>query len=183
MDILDQTKKKMQGALDHFKTDLRALRTSRANPSMVENVAVDVYGSKMKLKEVASITVPEPRQIVITPYDHGNLHAIAKGIEIANLNLLPIVDGNLVRIRIPEMDTSVRQEIVKQAKKKCEDTKISIRNIRRDGNDLIKKGKADSTLTEDMVKKLEKNIQELTDKFCKMADESFAEKEKEILTI
>lgn len=181
MDILVQTKKKMQAALDHFKADLRTLRTSRANAGMVENVTVDVYGSKMKLKEVASITVPEPRQIVITPYDMANLHAIAKGIEAANHR--PIVEGNLVRVKIPEMDAAVRQEIVKQAKKKCEETKITLRNIRREANDQIKKGKADSTITEDMVKKLEKDIQKFTDDFCKLADDTAAEKEKEILTI
>lgn len=180
MDLLELTKKKMQGALDHLKTELRGLRTNRANAAMVENVMVDAYGSKMRLKEIASITVPEARQILIAPYDLNSLHACAKGIESANLNLRPIVDGNVVRIKIPEMDAQTRQDIAKQTKKKAEETKISIRNIRREANDAVKKSK---DISEDLAKKLEKNIQELTDKFCKQADDLAQEKEKEILTL
>jgi ribosome recycling factor len=183
MDLIEQTKKKMQAALDHLKGDLRALRTNRANAAMVDGVSVEVYGTRMRLKEMASISVPEARQLIITPFDMSNLHSIARAIEAANLNIQPIVDGNVVRIKIPEMDASTRQEIVKQAKKKAEEAKIAIRNIRREGNDIAKKQKTESVITEDMFKKLEKSIQELTDKFCKMADEATSEKEKEILTI
>lgn len=183
MDVVSDTNKKMQAAVDHLKQDLKGLRTGRANPSIVEHVSVDVYGTRMRLSEMATISVPESRQIVISPYDANNLHAIAKAIEAANLNLRAVVDGNVIRIKIPEMDASVRQEMVKQGKKKCEEAKISIRNVRRDSNELVKKQKADGDIPEDMMKKFEKKIQELTDKFCKMADDMTAEKEKEILTV
>lgn len=180
MDAIDQTKKKMNAAIEHLKTDLRGLRTGRANPSMVEHVYVEVYGSKMRLQDLASVSTPEPRQLLITPYDANNLQAIAKGIETANLNLRPIVDGNVVRIKIPEMDAAVRQEMVKQGKKKTEDAKIVIRNIRRDANDQVKKSEA---IPEDSKKKMEKQIQKLTDDSCKLAEDLMAEKEKEILQV
>ncbi len=180
---MKETEKKMQGALDHLKTDLKGLRTGRANPSALETVFVEVYGAQMRIQDVATISVPEPRQLLISPFDAQNVHAIAKGVEAANLNLQPVVDGNVVRIKIPEMDQSVRQDMVKQAKRKCEEAKISIRNARRDGNEQVKKQKADGDIPEDVMKKLEKKIQELTDKYCKDADSLTEEKEKEILTL
>lgn len=183
MDTMKETEKKMQGALDHLKTDLKGLRTGRANPSALETVFVEVYGAQMRIQDVATISVPEPRQLLISPFDAQNVHAIAKGVEAANLNLQPVVDGNVVRIKIPEMDQSVRQDMVKQAKRKCEEAKISIRNARRDGNEQVKKQKADGDIPEDVMKKLEKKIQELTDKYCKDADSLTEEKEKEILTL
>lgn len=183
VDINNETKKKMSLALEHFKQELRSLRTGRANPGMVDHVSVEVYGSYMRITDMASISVPEARQILITPFDANNVHAIAKGIEKANLNLQPIVDGNVVRIKVPAMDAAVRQDIVKQAKKKCEDCKVTIRNIRREANDQAKKLKTSGDLTEDGLKKIEKNVQELTDQSCKTADEMAGAKEKEILAI
>lgn len=183
MDVLDDTNKKMTAALEHLKQELKSLRTGRANPSMLDNVFVEVYGTRMKLTELATISAPEPRQLLISPFDNKNVHAIAKGIEAANLSVQPVVDGNIVRIKIAEMDTSVRQEMVKQSKRKCEEAKVSIRGVRRDANERIKKQKADGDIAEDVMKKLEKKIQELTDKFCKMADDLTMQKEKEILTI
>lgn len=183
MDVLKDTEKKMQGALDHLKNDLKGLRTGRANPAILETVSVEVYGSMMRLQDIASISAPEPRQLLVSPYDAQNVHSIAKGIEAANLNVRPIVDGNVVRIKIPEMDQSVRQEMVKQARRKCEDAKIAIRNVRRDGNEALKKQKANGDIPEDVMKKNEKRIQDLTDKYCKDADGLAAAKEKEIVTI
>lgn len=180
MDILDQTKKKMNGAIEHLKVELKGLRTGRANPGMLDTVSVDVYGTKMRVQDLASVSVPEARQLLISPFDANNLHAIAKGIEAANLNLQPIVDGNVVRIKIPELDTAVRNEMCKKAKQKCEETKVAIRGVRRDGNEFAKKQKSDGHISEDDVKRLEKQIQVETDKFCKMADDLTAEKEKEI---
>lgn len=182
-DILDQTKKKMNAVLEHLKVELKGLRTGRANSGMLDTVHVEVYGSKMKLKELAGVSVPEARLLLITPFDPQNVHAIAKGVEAANLNLQPIVDGNLVRVKVPEMDKAVRGEMCKQAKKKCEDAKVAIRNVRREGNEQAKKQKSDGLIPEDMLKKIEKNIQDLTDKSCKQADEQTAEKEKEIMQI
>jgi len=183
MDVIKDTEKMMQGALDHLKQELKGLRTGRANPAILETVTLEVYGAKMRLQDVASISVPEPRQILITPFDAGNVHAIAKGIEAANLNMQPIVDSNVIRLKVPEMDQNVRNEMVKLARKKCEEAKVGIRNARRDGNDIIRKQKADGDVAEDVMKKTEKRIQELTDKYCKTADGLAEDKEKEITTI
>jgi len=183
MSVTEQTKSKMQAALDHFKGELKNLRTNRASPSMVEGVSVEVYGTHMRIKELANITSPESRQILITPFDPQTAAAISKGIEKANLNLQPILEGHIVRIHVPPMDESLRKEIVKQGKKKAEDAKIVMREIRRKNNELIRKMKADGDVTEDVMKKDEKIIQELTDKFCKDIDDLFSAREKEIMTV
>jgi ribosome recycling factor len=172
---------KMQATLDHFKQELKNLRTNRANPGMVEGVSVEVYGTHMRIKELANISAPEARQILITPFDPQT--AISKGIEKANLNLQPILESGTVRINVPPMDQSMRVEIVKQGKKKAEDAKIALREIRRKSNDLIRKQKADGVLTEDGLKKLEKAIQDFTDKFCRTVDDLFTAKEKEIMAV
>jgi ribosome recycling factor len=183
MDVIKETEKQMQSAVEHLKAELKGIRTGRANPAILEGVQVDVYGTKMRITDVATISAPEPRQLLISPFDMQNVHSIAKGIEEANLNLQPIKDGNVVRVNIPEMDAKVRQDMVKVAKRKCEETKVSIRNARREANDLVKKQKNDGDIAEDVMKKLEKSIQEKTDSFCKQADELATSKEKEILTI
>lgn len=183
MSIIDDTKSKMVTAIDHLKQELKSLRTGRANPALLDGVEVDVYGSKMRLKSLANVTAPEARVLLITPFDPTNVPMIAKAIEKANLNLQPVADKNFIRINIPQMDSAMRQERVKQAKKKGEDAKISIRNGRRDANELVKKAKASGDLAEDAAKKAEKQIQELTDKFCKEADELVVAKEKDILEV
>jgi ribosome recycling factor len=183
MSVTEQTKVKMQAALDHFKTELKNLRSNRANPGMLDGVLVEAYGSQMRIKELANVTVPEPRQILISPFDPQTSGAIAKGIEKANLNLQAVVEGQIIRINVPPMDESMRKQIVKQGKQKAEDAKIAIRDIRRKNNELARKQKADGLLTEDVMKKEEKGIQELTDKFCKEIDDLFAAKEKEIMTV
>ncbi len=179
----DEVKTKMQATLEHFKQELKNLRTNRANPGVVEGVSIEVYGSHMRVKELANITTPEARQILITPFDPQTAAAIAKGIEKANLNLQPVLEGHAIRINVPPMDQSMRQTIVKQGKEKAENAKIAIRDIRRKSNDSIKQKKSSGDLTEDMVKKLEKVIQELTDKFCKQIDDLFSAKEKEIMAV
>lgn len=183
MSITDETKSKMQAALEHFKTELKNLRTNRANPGMLDGVSVEVYGAHMRIKELASVTVPEPRQLLITPFDPQTAGAIGKGIEKANLNLQPMVEGAVIRINVPPMDENTRKQIVKQGKQKAEDSKIAIRDIRRKNNELARKQKADGLITEDVMKKEEKGIQDLTDKFCKEIDDLFAAKEKEIMTV
>lgn len=183
MSVTDQTKAKMVATVDHFKQELKNLRSNRANPGMLEGVTVEVYGSHMRIKELANITTPESRQLLVSPFDPQTAAAIAKGIERANLNLQPVVEGHVIRINVPPMDESMRKEIVKQAKKKAEDGKIVIREIRRKGNEQVKKQKADGEITEDIMKKSEKIIQELTDQYCKEIDTLFTSKEKEILTV
>lgn len=183
MSITQETKTKMEAALEHFKGELKKLRSGRANPAVLDSVTVEVYGTHMRLKELASVTSPEARQILVTPFDPQTAGAIRKGIEAANLNLNPILEGHQIRINVPPLDENMRKEIVKQAKKRAEDSKVGIREIRRKYNELARKKKADGLLTEDEMKKDEKNIQELTDKFCKEVDDLFMKKEKEILTV
>ncbi len=183
MDVAAQTKSKMNGALEHLKNELKSIRTGRANPAMLDHVMVEVYGSPMRLKDIASITTPEARLLLITPFDTKNASVIGKAIEKANLGVMPIVDGNLVRIKIGQMDENMRKSMIKQCYKMLEEAKIAIRNIRRDGNELVRKQKNEGILAEDQMKKMEKKIQELTDETCKEADDLCAKKEKEVSTI
>ncbi len=181
--IENQVKGAMQAALEHLKQELKTLRTGRANASILDKVHVEIYGSHMPLKALANITVPEARQIIVTPFDHSNSNAIAKAIEAAKLGVNPMVDGKLIRINVPPMDESIRKQIAKQCKEFGEKAKVSMREIRRKFNELVRKQKADGVLPEDLMKKAEKTIQELTDKYCKDIDAACADKEKEIMTI
>lgn len=181
--IADEAKMKMLAALEHLKVDLKSIRTGRANTGMLDGVSVEIYGSYMRLKELAQVTSPEPRMLLVTPFDAKNTNTISKAIERANLGINPIADGNAIRLRIPAMDESMRKEMVKLCHKRREDAKIGVRNARRDSNDLARRQKAEGTLPEDVLKKLEKTIQEYTDKYCKEADDIAAAKEKEIMTV
>lgn len=183
MSVEKETETKMKDAIEHFKKELRNLRSSRANPAVLDSVVVDVYGSEMRIKDVAQVSVAESRQLVVTPYDPQTAGAIAKGIERANLNLQPMVDGGVVRVPVPPLTEEIRKDTVKLGKKKAEDTKVQIREIRRKSNDLVKKQKTDNIIAEDVQKKLEKKIQELTDKYCKDVDTLFVEKEKDIMEV
>lgn len=183
MSTLSDTKAKMITAIDHLKEKLKSIRTGRANPGMVDGVNVEIYGSQMRLKELASITSPEPRQLLITPFDPNTRGAIGKAIEKANLGFMPIVDGNVVRIKIPPMDERMREDMKKICHKEGEETKIVIRNARRDGNETARRQKKDNVIPEDELKRTEKEIQDLTDKFCKEADTLVSAKEKEISTV
>lgn len=183
MSIQDQTKAKMAAAIDHLKAELKGIRTGRANPGMLDHVMVDIYESQTNIKQLASITAPEPRQILITPFDPTTKGAISKSIERANLGFMPMVDGHVVRIKIPPMDENMRKEMIKLCHKRCEEAKVSIRNIRREANEAARKQKADGVIAEDVLKKLEKTIQEMTDKSCKEAEDLTAIKEKEVSTI
>jgi len=181
--ILEQTKNKMIAAIEHLKNDLKNIRTGRANPGMIEGVMVEVYGSPMRIKDIASISVPDARQLLITPFDSKNASTIGKAIEKSNLGFMPIVDGTAVRIKIPPMTEEIRKKMAKICHDEKEKTKISIRNIRREGNEEARKQEKDGIIAEDMKKKIEKNIQEMTDKHCKEADDLSEKKEKEISTI
>lgn len=183
MSILKQTETKMNAAIEHLKEELKKIRTGHANPAMVENIQVEVYGTQMRLRDLSSVTTPEPRQLLITPYDASNAGVIAKSIEKANLGFNPIVDGHSVRLNIPPMDKNMRQEMAKLCHKKKEEAKITIRNNRREGNEMARRQKEEGHIGEDIEKKLEKDIQELTDRFCKKADELSLAKEKEVSAI
>lgn len=180
MNITKQTENEMEQALEHMIQELKNIRTGRANPGMLDNVYVEVYGSRMRIRDVANITTPEPRQLLITPYDQHNTSTIGKAIEKANLGFRPIVEANVVRINIPPMDESSRKEMIKLLHKRREEAKVSIRHVRGKYNKLIK---SNDDIPDDEEKKLEKKIQELTDKYCKKSDELSEAKEIEISTI
>lgn len=178
-----QAKVAMQATIDHLKQELKSLRTGRAHSSMLDKVYVELYGSSVRIKETASVTVPEARQILVTPFDPSTVHAIAKGIEAANLGIHPVVDGKVIRLNVPQMDETVRKNMVKQCKELGEKAKIGLRDVRRKVNDLVRKQKAEGDLSEDQMKRFEKQIQELTDRFCKDVDLLTQEKEKEMMTV
>lgn len=181
--VENQAKAAMQAALEHLKQELKALRTGRANSAVLDKVMVEVYGAQTPLKKIANVTVPEARQILVTPFDPSTIHAIAKGIEAANLGIHPIADGKVVRVNVPQMDENGRKQIAKQCKELGEKAKISMREVRRKFNELVRKQKTEGVIPEDMMKRLEKVIQDLTDRYCKDIESACTEKEKEILTV
>jgi len=183
MNILKDLESKMKNGLEHFKVELRNLRTGRPNPAVLDGVMVDVYGSEVRLKDIAQVSISDARQLLVSPYDPQTAGPIAKGIEKANLNLSPIIDGHVIRIPVPPLTEEIRKDTVKLGKKKAEDAKIQLRDIRRKANDVVKKQKVENEITEDVQKKLEKQIQEMTDKFCKEVDTAFSQKEKEIMQV
>lgn len=183
MGIIDDTKEKMKASLEHLKNDLKNIRTGRANPGLVDHITVEVYGSNMRVRDIASVSCPDARQIVISPFDPQNLAGISKGIEKANIGLMPYVDGHVIRMKVPPLTEEIRLKMAKICHEEREKTKVSIRNIRRDANEFVRKQKTDNIIPEDEQKKLEKLIQDLTDKSCKEADEISEKKEKEISTI
>lgn len=183
MSIVEDTKKKMSAALDFFTKELSSIRTNRANVGMVEDIFVSAYNSRMRLRDIATITIPEPRQLLITPYDTSLLGDIGKAIEKENPNLQINQHGNALRITILPLSEETRRTVVKQVKQKGEDAKITIRSIRQESNKEIKKQKTDGMLAEDQQKKLEKHVQEQTDLFCKQIDELTEIKGKEVLEV
>jgi ribosome recycling factor len=180
--FVEHTKSSMMGAIEHLRQELRGLRAGRANSSIVEGICIDAYGGQMRIKELATITTPEPRQLLITPFDITNAGLISKAIEKANLGVRVSVEGKIVRISFPELDESRRKELVTQVHKKREDSKVVIRNIRRDANEKLKEMKT-AGLPEDDVKRIEKQVQDMTNHHCKDADDVATVKEKEIMTV
>lgn len=182
-DCIQYVKNQMKATIEHFHNELRAIRAGRASSAMVEGVSVEAYGSMMRLKELGTISSPEPRQLLVTPFDASMAGAISKAIEKANLGVRTSVEGKSVRIVFPELNEQRRKELVSQAHKKKEDGKIAVRNCRRDANEMLKKQKTDGLVPEDDFKRLEKQIQDLTDKSCKEVDDLTISKEKEIMEV
>lgn len=182
--IIDFAKDKMQQSVEHLKTELRSLRTNRANTAMLDSVHVEIYGSQMPLKSVANISAPEARQLLITPFDPQTASAIAKAIERnPAITFVPVVDGHSVRINVPPMDEAMRKEIVKQAKRKGEEAKVSVRDVRHKAKDQAKKAEGAGELTQDDVRRIDKQVQEFTDKACQEIDALVVQREAEIMTV
>ena len=174
---------KMKKTIESFKKDLGTLRTGRANPSMLDLIRVDVYGQKMPINQLATITVPEPRTISIQVWDKNNVKLVDTEIQKSNLGVNPQVDGQIVRIHIPQLTEERRKEITKVLKNIGEKSKVSIRNIRRECNDNIKNLLKDKKISEDESKNLEEEVQKSTDDNISLIEKILSEKEKEILTI
>ena len=174
---------KMDKAIDVFSKELSSLRTGRANAAMLDLVRVDVYGQQMPINQIGSITTPEPRMINIQVWDQNNVNLVDAAIKKSELGLNPQIDGQLIRLPIPELNEERRTELKKLIKSMGEKCKISIRNVRRDANEELKKLLKSKEISEDEEKSYEKNVQTITDKHIATVDEKVSLKEKEIMTI
>jgi len=178
--ILDYIDQEMQSVISAFGVFLAKLRTGRANANLLKGVIVDFYGTPTPIDQTSQISAPEPQQLVVKPYDRGQISAIVAGINKADLGVNPQSEADLIRINIPPLTEDVRKELVKKTQKELESFKIRIRNLRRDGNEKIKKS---TDLTEDDKKYGETEIQKITDKFIEKLDTLFKEKEKDLMSI
>ncbi len=174
---------KMQKAVDYLCEELMGIRAGRANPAILNKVTVEYYGVQTPLNQVGAISVPEARQILITPWDRSLLGAITKAIQVAEIGVNPINDGNGVRLTFPELNEERRKQLVKEVKSLGEDTKVAVRNLRRDGIDEAKKLKNNNEMTEDELKAAEEKIQKITDKYVAKIDSIVADKEKEVMEV
>ncbi|MGI5911180.1 MAG: ribosome recycling factor [Syntrophomonadaceae bacterium] len=182
-DIISDANERMNKTIEHFTRDLSSLRAGRANPGMVEKIMVDYYGEATPLNQLANITVPEARLLVIQPWDKGSIPNIEKAILKSDLGVNPNNDGNVIRIAIPQLTEDRRKEIVRVVKKRAEESRVAVRNIRRESNDLLKSSEKEKLISEDESKKGMDEIQKLTDKFIKDIDVIMQNKEKDIMEV
>ncbi|MBU0680294.1 MAG: ribosome recycling factor [Proteobacteria bacterium] len=182
-ELLSEMASKMAKSMEAFRNDLSKIRTGRASLSLFDGVKVDSYGSQMPLNQVATLTIPESRMIVIQPWDPQLLPAIEKAILKSNLGLTPASDGKIIRISVPQLTEERRKDLVKQVKKTCEDFRINIRNCRRDTLDHFKKMKKDKEISEDDLFKYSDEAQKETDRFIKQIDDALIDKEKEVMEV
>ena len=173
---------KMVKAVDHLAFDFSTIRAGRANPHVLDKIRVDYYGTPTPIQQVGNVTVPEPRMIQIAPWEKSLIKEIEKAIMTSDVGITPSNDGSVIRLVFPELTEERRKDLVKDVKKKGEEGKVAIRNIRRDGNDAFKK-LAKTEVSEDEIKQLEDELQKLTDKFVKEIDKLVDEKSKEIMTV
>jgi ribosome recycling factor len=174
---------RMNGAVDALKKDFAAIRTGRASLSLLDGIAVDYYGTSTPLNQVATLGIPDPRQITIQPWEQKLIPEIEKAILKSGLGLTPTNDGKVIRLNIPPLTEERRKELVKVAKKRAEEARVAVRNIRRDINDEIKKSEKEQHLSEDDVKRLQDEIQKITDSYIAKVEEVLQHKEKEIMEV
>lgn len=182
-DILLETEDAMEKAVEYMHHEFASVRTGKASTALVDNIEVQAYGSSMRMKQVAVITTPEARLIVIQPFDMSTMKDIDRGIRESKLGINPVIDGKLIRLRIPELSEERRRELCKTVKTMAEEARVRIRGIRRDGMDGLKKLQKDGEITEDDLRTFEKEVQSLTDKSVKSIDEAVEAKEVEILKV
>ncbi|HHY76317.1 MAG TPA: ribosome recycling factor [Firmicutes bacterium] len=181
--ILQEAEDKMKKIIDNFKKTLASMRTGRASPALLEKVMVDYYGVPTPVNQVATIGVAPPRTLVVQAWDKKMLGPIEKAIQKADLGVMPVNDGNVVRVTIPPLSGERRQEIVKNIRKQAEAEKVNVRNVRRDAIEVIRKAEKEKQLSEDQARKIQDKVQKLTDKYIKAVDEVVAAKEKEVMEV
>jgi len=182
-EVVRNTSEKMEKSVEALKLDLTKIRTGRASLSLLDGITVDAYGSAMPINQLATLTIPESRLIVIQPWDPQVLGGIEKAILKSDLGLTPVNDGKLIRINIPQLTEERRKEMVKRVKKIAEEYRVAIRNLRRESNDALKKRKENKEISEDEMFKLQDEVQKVTDKFVKNIDDIAAGKEKEVMEV
>ena len=180
---ISELRRRMQGAIQLLKQELGGLRTGRASPGLLEPVQVEAYGTHMPLNQVATVSVPEPRLLSVQVWDRSMVHAVEKAIAASNLGLAPSTEGQVLRLRIPELNEERRKELVKVAHKYTEAAKVAVRHVRRDGLDVLKKLEKDHKISEDDGKRASEQVQKATDELIAEIDKMLATKEKEILTV
>jgi len=182
-EILLEAEEKMIKTEEVVQHEFAGVRTGKASPALVENIQVEVYGSHMRIRELAGITAPEPRMLLIQPWDASTIHPIEKAIQKTNLGLNPAVDKKFIRIVLPELSEERRVEFTKIVRKMAEDGRVAIRHVRRDGIEQLKKETKAGAITEDDLQHAEKEMQKLTDQYVAKVDEHLARKEKDIMTV
>lgn len=180
-EILLTVEEKMEKAISVLKENLAGIRTGRANPGLVESIKVEAYGTSVPLKQLAAVGAPEPQQLVIRPYDPGTLKDIEKAIRAADLGFNPQNDGRVIRVNVPPLSMEVRKKMVARIRELCEEAKIAIRNIRREGNKLADQAEKEKLLSEDDCERLKERIQELTKEYEEKANELAKNREKDVL--
>ncbi len=181
--VIQEMNQKMAKAVEHTLHEFSTLHTGKASPTMVENVMVDVYGSNMRLKDIAAITTPDSRLIQVQPWDKGAVKPIEKALQQAQLGINPSIDGNIIRLPIPELSRERRQDMAKVCQRMAEDGRVSIRHARRDALDVLKKLQKDGEVSEDELKRYEKEIQQTTERTTQDVDQHLQHKEKELLAV
>lgn len=181
--LLDDTQERMDDAIEAMKRDFAAVRTGKASPALVEGLTINYYGTQTRLRDIASITTPEPRLLVIQPWDQNAVKEIEKTIQASDLGISPVSDGRVIRLPIPELSEERRQDLGRLVKKRAEEARIEVRNVRRDANDACKKAEKASDITEDDLKDMLNDIQELTDDYIKQIDALLEEKEEELMQV
>ncbi|NIX77145.1 ribosome recycling factor [Microvirga terricola] len=180
---LADIKRRMQGAINAFKHDLGSLRTGRASPNLLDPIQIDAYGSLMPIVQVATVSVPEPRLLSVQVWDRGMVAAVEKAIRESDLGLNPQTEGQVIRLRIPEMNEQRRKEMVKVSHKYAEEARVAVRHVRRDGLDLLKKLEKDHAISEDDSKRHGEQVQKATDQFVAEIETLLVAKEKEIMQV
>jgi len=179
-EVIKDAERRMQKAVEVAQHDYATIRTGRANPMVLENIKVDYYGTQVPLNQLAGISVPEPRQLLVTPWDRTQINAILKAIQASDIGMTPMSDGNVIRLNVPPLTEERRRELIKLLHKKAEEHKVAIRNIRRDANEELKAQQKRGEITEDDLRREQEETQKLTDKYIAEIDKLTAAKEAEL---